>query len=383
MALIDVIKYEGGNDVLVWKHPVEDFNSEAQLIVHETQVAIVFRNGQALDLYKPGKYTLKSENVPIVRSLISVVTNGISPNHCEVYFFNKAVSMNVFWGTTTPLAIQDPVYQVPFKVRSHGQFAISVQNSRKLLKKIVGTTTSFSQKELNDYFRGLLMTRIKDYISNAMVQEQKSFLEINSYLTEISDGIKAHLTEVFTNYGLGLEEFFVESINIEEDEVYTELRKSMGRRATRKMEGYDYATERGFNVAEAQAKNEGTSGNVAGMGVGLGVGLGAGQAMGGLMGQAMQPLAGAFQNTPYQGGRTVQDDNYGVLKPKPRIVTSDLASSNLNTCPHCKQQIPEGAKFCNSCGFTIQKSNSVCISCGAQLPLSAAFCHQCGQKVGG
>ena len=382
MAIIDVIKYEGGNDVLVWKHPIEDFNSEAQLIVHETQLAIVFRNGQALDLYKPGRYTLKSENMPVVRSLISMVTSGESPNHCEVYFFNKAISMNVFWGTTTPLVIQDPVYQVLFKVRAHGQFAISVQNSRKLLKKIIGTTTTFSQRELNDYFRGLLMSRIKDFISNVMVQEQKSFLEISSYLTEISNGIMQHLTDVFLNYGLELNEFFVESINIEEDEVYKELRKSMGRRATRKMEGYDYATERGFNVAEAQAKNEGTSGDGAGLGVGLGVGIGAGRTIGGLMGQAMQPIAGAIQNSPERGEHTKHDDEFGVLKPKPRTISSDRTSPESTKCPQCSRQIQKDAKFCSYCGYTLEKDAPVCSVCGEQLPEDVVFCHKCGHKVG-
>lgn len=39
MAFLDVIKYEGSNNVLVWKHPREDFNTNSQLIVHESQEA--------------------------------------------------------------------------------------------------------------------------------------------------------------------------------------------------------------------------------------------------------------------------------------------------------------------------------------------------------
>lgn len=90
MTLIDVIKYEGGNNVLVWKHPKEDFNTSAQLIVHESQEAVVFKDGIALGPYSAGKHTLETENIPGIRRLVGLVTGGVSPNHCEVYFINKA-----------------------------------------------------------------------------------------------------------------------------------------------------------------------------------------------------------------------------------------------------------------------------------------------------
>lgn len=90
MTLIDVIKYEGGNNVLVWKHPREDFNTSTQLIVHESQEAVVFKDGIAHGPYSAGKHTIETENIPGVRRLVGLVTGGVSPNHCEVYFINKA-----------------------------------------------------------------------------------------------------------------------------------------------------------------------------------------------------------------------------------------------------------------------------------------------------
>ena len=94
--IADVIKYEGDNSTFVWKHPCEDFNSLTQLIVHESQEAIFFMNGQALDTFGPGRYTLETQNIPKIGGLLNI-TGDEKPFHCEVYFINKTVQMAVKW----------------------------------------------------------------------------------------------------------------------------------------------------------------------------------------------------------------------------------------------------------------------------------------------
>ena len=91
--IADVIKYEGDNSTFVWKHPCEDFNLGSQLIVHESQEAVFMLNGQALDLFGPGRYTLETQNIPLIGKALKSATGGISPFHCEVYFINKTVQM--------------------------------------------------------------------------------------------------------------------------------------------------------------------------------------------------------------------------------------------------------------------------------------------------
>ena len=112
MKVFDVVKYEGENNVLVWKFPGEDFNTLSQLVVHETQEAVFFKDGQALDLFKAGRYTLHSQNIPLIRRLVNLPFNGESPFHCEVFFVNKVVSMDIKWGTINPISIQDPIYKI-------------------------------------------------------------------------------------------------------------------------------------------------------------------------------------------------------------------------------------------------------------------------------
>lgn len=98
MEIIDVIKYEGDNNTFIWKHPCEDFNTKTQLIVHESQEAIFFMNGQALDLFSAGRYTLEIQNIPLIKKTINLPTDGETPFHCEVYFINRTEQMAIKMG---------------------------------------------------------------------------------------------------------------------------------------------------------------------------------------------------------------------------------------------------------------------------------------------
>ena len=89
MSLVEVIKYEGDNTTFIWKSTIEDFKTGTQLIVHESQEAIFFMNGQALDLFGPGRYTLETQNMPLLSRFFNKATGGETPYHCEIYFINK------------------------------------------------------------------------------------------------------------------------------------------------------------------------------------------------------------------------------------------------------------------------------------------------------
>ena len=108
MAIIDVIKYEGGNDTFVYKHPTEDFNSGTQLIVHESQEAVFFRDGKAMDRFGAGKYTLDTESLPLMKRFFKAIAGGPSQFHAEVYFVNLTTIMGVKWGTDSKVRMYDP-----------------------------------------------------------------------------------------------------------------------------------------------------------------------------------------------------------------------------------------------------------------------------------
>ena len=166
--IADLIKYEGDNSTFIWKHPCEDFNSMTQLVVHESQEAIFFMNGQALDLFGPGRYTLETENIPKIGKLLNRATGDTSPFHCEVYFINKTEQMSVKWGTDSKVQYIEPTYGFPLSIGASGEMSLRVEDSRKLLVKLVGTENFLGQQKLVGFFRAFLMTRVKTYIAQVM-----------------------------------------------------------------------------------------------------------------------------------------------------------------------------------------------------------------------
>ena len=228
MKVFEVVKYQGANDTFVWKFPGEDFNTLSQLIVSESQEAVFFKDGKALDLFGPGRYTLHTQNIPLIRRVVNLPFNGESPFHCQVYFINKVVSMDVVWDTSSPIPIQDAIYKIILPVKASGQFGVRVADGKKLLVKLVGSISQFGQNELKKYFKGILLTNIKDYIAKQFVREKVSFLEIHSHLKDISDGIRQDLGQEFIQYGIELVHFTVHEITPpENDASYIQLKKAL------------------------------------------------------------------------------------------------------------------------------------------------------------
>lgn len=393
MEISQIIKFEGPHNVLVWKHPEEDFNTTSQLIVHESQEAILFRNGEALDLFGPGRHTLETENIPFLRRLVSIPTGGESAFHCKVYFINKADSMDVLWGTSSPIPIQDPQYEIILPVRANGQFTVKVSNSRKFLIKVIGTTNGLDTDTLKSYFRGLLMTDIKDYIAEVMANEKISFLQVHSFLKEISQTIMQDIKPTFDEYGLDVPHFYVNSINVpENDPGYIKIREALaaakekellakGEKAAMDIIGYNYQQEKTFEVLNKAASNEGNSGNMMGASMGLGMGIPIGGAMGNMMGSALNtsfiPAQSEVLLCPHCQAKIPSDAKF-CLKCGQKVEGSQLSTSEV-ICGSCNQRTPEG-KFCIHCG---QLLTNICPNCNAENPAGSKFCKECGANLGG
>ena len=167
-TIAQIIKYEGDNSTFIWKHPCEDFNSLSQLIVHESQEAVFFMNGQALDLFGPGRYTLETQNIPRLGKILNRTTGDESPFHCEVYFINKTEQMAIRWGTDSKVQFVEPTYGFPVSIGASGEMSLRATDSRKLLVKLVGTENDLSQEKIVRYFRAFLMTKVKSYIAQTI-----------------------------------------------------------------------------------------------------------------------------------------------------------------------------------------------------------------------
>ena len=210
--IADIIKYEGNNSTFIWKHPCEDFNSLTQLIVHESQEAIFMMNGQALDLFGAGRYTLETQNIPKIGKALNRTTDGQTPFHCEVYFINKTEQMAIKWGTDSKVQFMEPTYNFPISIGASGEMSLRAEDSRKLLLKLVGTENFLGQENLTRYFRAFLMTKVKSYLAQVIREQKISIFEIDEHLNEISSALLKMLQLDFLDYGIALERFFITTI---------------------------------------------------------------------------------------------------------------------------------------------------------------------------
>lgn len=223
-GLASVIKYEGDNETLVWKHPIEDFNMGSQLIVHESQEAIFFRDGQALDLFGAGRYTLETMQLPLLERLYHLPTDTEGTFHSEVYYINLATQMGIKWGTDSKVRLFDPASGLHVEIGASGEFNIRVTDSRRLLLKTVGTAGSLGQEELlgkesgKGAFRALVMTQVKSYLAQAIKESGISILEIDAHLLTLSQALRERINAGLADYGLTMPEFFVSRIVTPDDD---------------------------------------------------------------------------------------------------------------------------------------------------------------------
>ena len=210
--IADVIKYEGDNSTFIWKHPCEDFNTFTQLIVHESQEAIFFMNGEALDLFGAGRYTLETQNIPKLGKILRRTTGDETPFHCEVYFINKTEQMAIRWGTDSRVQFVEPTYGFPISIGASGEMTLRAEDSRKLLLKLVGTESDLTREKLVQHFRAFLMTKVKSYLAQTIKAQKINIFEIDERLQELSNTLLGLLAPDFSDYGVSLERFFVTTI---------------------------------------------------------------------------------------------------------------------------------------------------------------------------
>ena len=357
MALVQVVTYEGGPDVFAWKFPNNELGTLTQLVVSESQEAVLLKDGQICDIFTAGRHTLSTNNIPILNKLINLPFGGNSPFRAQVWFINKQHSLNIKWGTGVPIQLQDPKYQIMLPVRAFGQFGIKITDSVKFLTKLVGTLPSFNSNDITEFFRGLYLTKAKVLISKYLSEKGVSILEINAHLLEISEEIKTYLTNILSEeYGISLINFFVKSINTSEDDPSViQLKEALAKRATMNIKGFDYNTMRSFDVLEEAAGNQSQNPMMS-----AGMGFGMGGALGGMMGDISNVMNTNNNNNNHNNNSNNSNN-----------------SNKQTSCTSCNALMGEDARFCPKCG-TPNASLNLCISCSTELSKDAAFCHKCG-----
>lgn len=375
MELFSVIKNDGPSDVLCWKFLGEDFKNGSQLIVAESEEALFFKDGIVEQIFDGGKYTLSTNNYPLITKLRSFLSGGVSAFNCRVYFISKAHKLELFWGTDTPIQMRDPVWNLQTSIRARGSYSIQVTDSKKFLLKLIGNNIQqFTKDELNGFFRSAFLQYIKDKIPRVIKDSGREILDICTEKATIAEALAPVLNNVLDEYGVRVVNFYISAIDIPENDPNRDvLEKALAKRAELGILGADWAKIQAADILRDLANNPG-AGGVAAAGAGLGMGMAAGNAFSTMADELFRPGGQpAFSQQPDQTQQPAKGSRF----------TQKSATENSTSieCPNCKTSNPQGAKFCKECGYKLEPGTIQCSNCKAENPANSKFCSECGAKI--
>ena len=299
MAMIDVVKWDDPGNAIAWRFPSSNLKLGTQLIVKPGQVAFFVYKGRICDEVTEGHATLNSGNIPILGSLLNLPFGGETPFQAEVWFINRLANFDSKWGTSSPVQIEDPRYGVILPVRAFGQFAFRISDARTFLEIVLGTAPEMIDHQIGQFFRGKIVSTAVTQIGS-MLNEQISFVNMSAHLDYLSQEARKKVDEEMRKYGVSLDSFFFESINVPEDDPsYIKLRQIKEKSAELNVIGRDiYQLDKSMEVLNSAAQNEGLSSVLMQSGLGAGMGLMMGAQIGQQAGSMATQLASSSPLTP-------------------------------------------------------------------------------------
>ena len=357
---INIIEWtDDSTDTMVYQFPVHDneIKNKAQLTVRPSQAAVFVNEGQIADIFGPGRYELETANLPILATLKGWKYGFDSPFKAEVYFVNTKQFLDQKWGTKNPIMMRDAEFGM-LRLRAFGIYSFTVDDPGKFMKEVFGTNSMYTVDDVAGQLKRSIVSGISDMLGESNIPA----LDLAANYDELSQGALVKLQDRFNPLGLKIMQFYIENISLPE-----EVEKMLDQRTSMGVIG-DMGKFTQYQTAQAirdAAQNEG--GGLAGAGVGLGAGSVLGQAMAASMNQSQQPTMGC----PHCGVQIPQGSKFCPSCGK-------KATVEKVACVHCGAGIAEGAKFCPECGKSQEPVK--CASCGASMPAGTKFCPECGAK---
>jgi len=428
--IADIIKYEGDNSTFIWKHPCEDFNTLTQLIVHESQEAVFFLNGEALDLFGPGRHTLETQNIPKLGKLFNKIIGDDTPFHCEVYFINKTVQMAIKWGTDSKVRFVEPIYGIPLEIGACGEMNLEVSDSRKLLLKLVGTMNGIAwddygagfTKSLQNSFRPLISTAVKSNLPSAIKSNNIDVIEIDEKLELLSETMRRSIVNGFEEYGLTIPQFYITGIALPENDPNFKKMKELHAvsfqtrmiqaeafvksaqadadadvtAARRKVEMERQLTETEVKKREAErelikAQTEAQAVKMAGLAEAEVMRAKGYDQKDVITAEVQKAYAEGIGNMTISGsgggvagdmiGLSVGMAAAGVVAPK----LGEMFAGSTGATPNTSSEAPAAEAKCSKCGAVLPKNAKFCLECGEKvapkIPEGMVICPECGKTV--
>lgn len=360
MAFIDFVNWNpGSQQIYAWKFPHTNLSTQTQLVVAESQEAVLFSKGTIVGKFGPGKHTLHTENLPFLRKFYGLPFGGNNPFTAEVWFVNKVMPLNIDW-ETDGMRFHDPDYRTMVPLMAEGRYGLKVQDAERFLVKLVGTTTEYTADMLTDHFWGPLVSKTKSVLLQTMQSQQIGIKSIGAYLDPLSTTLRDAMLPFWEDYGMALVGFYITSVEVDDSAPDGEaILKAMAQQSAQSIAGYTWQQSQGFEVAK-DAVNGGSEMGMIGMLMVAG-GLGGMGGAGGVGSAMMQPV----QPTPMQG--QAASGQWGAPQPAVKDVF----------CSNCSKKFPSNNRFCPHCGDPYNP----CPRCGADNATSAVRCVTCGTPL--
>jgi membrane protease subunit (stomatin/prohibitin family) len=352
----DVIKNSGPGELLLWRQPEEDFNTNSTLIVNPGEEAIFIKGGTVEQVFDNGTYKLSTENYPFISRLRNAFSGGISTFNCVVYFVRKADSQEIRWGTDTPIQVRDKVWGIRTSAKVRGAYKVRIENPVKFLEKLIGNNVPYQlQEELGKYFDSEFQGKIKSAVSKFLNSLPQELIGIDAYMDELSTQIEPYIDEVVEEYGLKCVRFSLAGLDIDiskydaidESQIAAITKGNLARGDKTAMDvlGEDWGRQQAANILGDLARNPG-AGGVGAMGAGMGMGVAAGSVFGNMANQMFAPMSQQSQPTQ-QPGQQTQPVPSGRFAPKgvgqTATQTSQVASEDLEeTLAKMKRLLDKG-----------------------------------------
>ncbi len=313
----DVIKNSGPGELLIWRQPEEDFNTNATLVVMPGEEAIFIKGGTVEQTFENGTYKLSTENYPFISRLRNAFTGGVSTFNCVVYFVRKAHSVEIKWGTDSPIQVRDKIHGIVTNAKVRGAYKIQIENPVIFLEKLIGNNVPYQfQEELPKYFASEFQGKIKTVVSKFLNGLEQELIGLDAYIDELSDEVTPFVSEALSEYGLkcvkfslaaldidiskydAIDAFQIESIGnvkLSQGEAAARVNLAQGDKAVMGVLGDDWGRQQAADILKATASNPG-AGGVAAAGAGMGMGMAAGNIFGSMAQEMFKPM----NSTPQQ-----------------------------------------------------------------------------------
>lgn len=402
MALIDCVIWnpQGSPMIYAYRYPHNNLSTYTQLVVNESQEALLFCEGRLMGTFGPGRHTLDTKNVPLLRTFMGIPYGGKNPFTAEVWFVNRVEVFNIAWAAGN-MPVHDADYNTMLPLMATGQYGLRVTDPEKFLIKVVGTRNEFTEYDMTSQFAGEFATKSKSAIVKFMTANRIGYKQISAFLDDLSNHLHQVMAPFWEDLGLELAKFYVSSIQIDSSTPEgARIKDALARQSSQSITGHTWQQEKLFETANS-ALDGMASGNMGGGGLlgGL-MAINMMNGMGGALGGAAMnpnynapnfgPSGSAMPGVaPAQAGRGAMPGQQGArmvycascaTKFPSTMAYCPNCGNKYRPCPNCGTDNPEGARRCVSCGTKLQQQEK-CPRCGNAVAEGALFCPECGAAM--